>query len=158
MLGHSSIFPQKAILPPEVLGHSSISPLQNFASPSATASSISDESHIVEPKQFSSVPEQCKYVVVELFAGILPVSCVCHSLSCPPLAVFFSEVDEDACAVIEKKWPQAIPLGDVKCLSEAVLISMVNQFPDVWWILTGGPPCTDVSLLKDDRAGAFGLF
>ena len=97
-----------------------------------------------------------QYVLLELFGGILPCSLVTSSFPNKPLATYFSEIDEDALAVITKQWPEAVPLGDIRSISLDVLAGMVSAHPEVTWVLTGGPPCTDVSLLKDSRDGAFG--
>ena len=72
------------------------------------------------------------------------------------LTTFYSEIDPDAQEVAKKQFPQAVALGNIKDISQDLLNSLVWQYPYTKWLVFGGPPCTDVSLLKSDRAGAYG--
>ncbi len=47
-------------------------------------------------------------------------------------------------------------MGDITTISEEVIIGLVALHVDSTWVIGGGPPCQDVSLLKRNRSGAFG--
>jgi DNA (cytosine-5)-methyltransferase 1 len=65
---------------------------------------------------------------------------------------YFSEVDEYAIKVYEKRFPKAIGLGDIRAIKGALL-------PDGDWSITGGFPCQDISVagkgagLAGERSG-----
>jgi DNA (cytosine-5)-methyltransferase 1 len=52
---------------------------------------------------------------------------------------YYSEVDRYASAVFQKRFPDAVPLGDVRGVHKEGL-------PDGDWYLAGGFPCQDVSI------------
>jgi DNA (cytosine-5)-methyltransferase 1 len=52
---------------------------------------------------------------------------------------YFSEVDEYAISVYRKRFPEAIPLGDIKKIDG-------TKLPQGKWILSGGFPCQDISI------------
>ena len=54
------------------------------------------------------------------------------------------------------QFPSAINLGDITLISEQIIVDLIGKHPDSVWIMGGGPPCTDVSLLNADRIGAMG--
>ena len=53
--------------------------------------------------------------------------------------------------------PAALSLGDIEELKLQDVLAVVNQYPNALVTMVGGPPCTDVSLLKHNRQGAFGV-
>ncbi|MDR1072502.1 MAG: DNA cytosine methyltransferase [Treponema sp.] len=52
---------------------------------------------------------------------------------------YFSEVDDYAIRIYRKRFPDAVPLGDVRNIHGADL-------PEGEWIITGGFPCQDISV------------
>jgi DNA (cytosine-5)-methyltransferase 1 len=71
---------------------------------------------------------------------------------------FFSEVNQYAIDIFSKRFPGAIPLGDVREIKGAAL-------PSGQWIITGGFPCQDIScagkkkgIAQGTRSGLFFQF
>ena len=93
---------------------------------------------------------------IELFGGILSASHALDALGIVPTAVFFSEIDSDAIIVASTAFPLAFNLGDVEKVDEAQILNICEQFQGCSFLLTGGVPCTNVSLLNASREGAFG--
>jgi hypothetical protein len=112
-------------------------------------------SPLVVDKSLSRSTNQ-PFILLELFGGILPVAVVAQMLQCDPIAHFFSEIDPDALTVASDRWPDAINLGDINEITSNTLLRLTEKFPEAKWFVSGGPPCTDVSLLKTHRAGANG--
>jgi DNA (cytosine-5)-methyltransferase 1 len=52
---------------------------------------------------------------------------------------YFSEVDKYAISIYQKRFPEAIPLGDIKTINGAKL-------PKGRWVMSGGFPCQDISI------------
>ena len=96
-------------------------------------------------------------IALELFAGIMVWSTVSGEMNIPTLS-FFSEVDQDALLVAHGIHPEAVPLGDIQAISVERVLDLAMEYPNALFTCVGGPPCTDVSLLKEGRAGAFGQF
>jgi DNA (cytosine-5)-methyltransferase 1 len=67
---------------------------------------------------------------------------------------YFSEVDDYAIGVYKKRFPEAVPLGDVRNIRG-------KELPEGRWIITGGFPCQDISVagnkagLEGERSGLF---
>lgn len=68
---------------------------------------------------------------------------------------FYSEIDEYACKVYQKRFPDAVALGDIRNIDgERLKREYSGQ-----WIITGGFPCQDISVagkgegLSGDRSG-----
>jgi DNA (cytosine-5)-methyltransferase 1 len=65
---------------------------------------------------------------------------------------YFSEVDDYAIGIYRKRFPDAVPLGDVRNIRG-------KDLPKGNWIITGGFPCQDISVagkgagLDGDRSG-----
>ena len=74
-----------------------------------------------------------------------------------PSVSVFSEIDPDAMLVGTCHYPAAISLGDIEELTLQDVLALVEKYPNSLVTMVGGPPCTDVSLLKHNRQGAFGV-
>jgi DNA (cytosine-5)-methyltransferase 1 len=65
---------------------------------------------------------------------------------------YFSEIDQYAAGVFQKRFPEAVALGDVRSIE-------YDKLPKGEWIITGGFPCQDISVagkgagLDGDRSG-----
>jgi DNA (cytosine-5)-methyltransferase 1 len=65
---------------------------------------------------------------------------------------YFSEVDNYAVSIYQKRFPDAIPLGDIRKIDG-------TKLPKGRWVLSGGFPCQDISIagkgagLEGDRSG-----
>ena len=95
-------------------------------------------------------------ILVELFGGMLVAHAVLQRLGVPILASFHSETDEDALTLQQANCPGSQQLGASECLDLSLLRAAHSTFPEAPWICCGGPPCTDVSVLKPDRLGSVG--
>ena len=71
-------------------------------------------------------------------------------------ASYFSEICSDSCLVANTQFPSAINLGDIRLITQQHITDIVKKWPDRYWLLTGGPPCQDVSLLNSDGCGSWG--
>ena len=71
-------------------------------------------------------------------------------------AHYYSEVEADALLVAKVNHPGAIPLGSVVDIDDDVIWAIVTRQPHALFLLGGGPPCTDVSLVNAFRKGANG--
>jgi DNA (cytosine-5)-methyltransferase 1 len=73
---------------------------------------------------------------------------------------YFSEIDEYAISVYKKRFPDAIPLGDIRKI-QVMGIDREVQYEDAQyieqgdWIITGGFPCQDISI-AGKGAGIYG--
>ena len=75
---------------------------------------------------------------LDLFAGIGG-----FAIGMPPVRRrFFSEVDAAAIAVYQRRFPDAIFLGDIRAIDGERL----RREYDGEWIITGGFPCQDISV------------
>jgi DNA (cytosine-5)-methyltransferase 1 len=52
---------------------------------------------------------------------------------------YFSEVDKYAISIYQRRFPDAIPLGDIRNIN-------TKKLPKGNWIITGGFPCQDISI------------
>jgi DNA (cytosine-5)-methyltransferase 1 len=52
---------------------------------------------------------------------------------------YFSEVDNYAIAIYQKRFPEAIPLGDIRKIDG-------SKLPKGRWVISGGFPCQDISI------------
>jgi DNA (cytosine-5)-methyltransferase 1 len=52
---------------------------------------------------------------------------------------YFSEVDKYAISIYQKRFPEAMPLGDIKRIEG-------TKLPKGRWIMSGGFPCQDISI------------
>lgn len=88
---------------------------------------------------------------LDLFAGIGG-----FAIGMPPMQRrFFSEIDEYACRVYRKRFPDAVALGDIRTIDgERLQREYSGQ-----WVITGGFPCQDISVagkgagLSGERSG-----
>ena len=95
-------------------------------------------------------------VLVELFGGILSTSEACRQLGLSIAQCYYSETDPDAILVNQVNWPTAINLGDIEKIDEDVVCGIYTSHPDSLILITGGPPCQDVSALEGNADGAMG--
>ena len=95
-------------------------------------------------------------VLVELFSGILPGSVAADALGIPVAATLFSEVDEAALRVASVQYPDAVPLGPIQGIVPDTIRNIIDSYPRALFVILGGPPCQDVSLLNEQRRGADG--
>ena len=103
----------------------------------------------------ATVKRSPQVVVIELFGGILPVTAALKKCGISALS-FFSEIASDPIEVATAHWPEAIQIGDVRCLKLEWMDKVVADNPDSLIWLTGGVPCKDVSQLNSNRRGASG--
>ena len=96
------------------------------------------------------------FVLIELFGGILIGSTACAQLNLNVIATYYSEILEDAIKVASTLFPDAVSLGDITTITDAVVTSIIQLFPESIFVIMGGPPCQDVILLNEDRDGAMG--
>ncbi len=96
-------------------------------------------------------------VLVELFAGLLPLACAAEKLGLQVEAAFYSEVDADALLVAATSVPDAKCLGPVESIVSEVVEDTVAAHPDAVICIGARPPCTDTTLLKRKRSGAAGV-
>ena len=100
--------------------------------------------------------DEAPLVLIELFGGLLSGAFAFQFLGWPVAAHYYSETEPDALYLAAINFPDAVNLGDIRKISDAVLTQMANKFPAALFVLAGGPPCTDVSLLNATRVGADG--
>ena len=103
-----------------------------------------------------SIVASVTVLAFEFFAGIMIWSTALGACGVPSVSVF-SEIDPDAILVSTCHHPAALSLGDIEELTLQDVLAVVEQYPNALVTMVGGPPCTDVSLLKHDRQGAFGV-
>ena len=103
-----------------------------------------------------SIVASVTVLAFEFFAGIMIWSTALGACGVPSVSVF-SEIDPDAILVSTCHHPAALSLGDIEELTLQDVLAVVDQYPNALVTMVGGPPCTDVSLLKHDRQGAFGV-
>eukprot|EP00973_Karenia_brevis_P062571 8699695-Karenia_brevis.AAC.1 len=82
----------------------------------------------------------------------MPISIAANELNLPVTKTYSSEIDPIALHVAAVNFPEAVPLGDIHEVSQEVIVTIVEQFPDSLFVLGAGPPCTDVSFLKSQGA------
>lgn len=89
---------------------------------------------------------------LDLFAGIGGFSLGAYWAGLRFDAHYFSEVDDYAIRVYQQRFPDAVPLGDIRDIRGADL-------PEGEWIIAGGFPCQDISVagkgagLAGERSG-----
>jgi DNA (cytosine-5)-methyltransferase 1 len=76
---------------------------------------------------------------IDLFSGIGGWSLGAFMAGWSFTEHYYSEVDSYASSVFQKRFPEAIPLGDIHNISKGGL-------PDGDWYLAGGFPCQDISV------------
>jgi DNA (cytosine-5)-methyltransferase 1 len=89
---------------------------------------------------------------MDLFSGIGGFSLGAYLADMKFDKHYFSEVDKYAISIYQKRFPNAIPLGDIRNIN-------TKKLPEGRWIITGGFPCQDISIggkgsgLDGDRSG-----
>ena len=91
------------------------------------------------------------FVIIELFSGIMIGSTACSQLGLHIVATFYSEIQADAMRVAATLFPEAVSLGDISFITAEVVDKIVNLHPNSVFLVMGGPPCQDVSLLNEER-------
>jgi DNA (cytosine-5)-methyltransferase 1 len=76
---------------------------------------------------------------IDLFAGIGGWSLGAYLAGWAFEGHYFSEIDKYASAVFQRRFPDAIPLGDIRKINKRGL-------PDGDWYLAGGFPCQSISV------------
>jgi hypothetical protein len=72
-------------------------------------------------------------------------------------AAYSSEIAPDALAVQALSWPHVEQLGAIEYISDSILRAIATQHPaECLFILSGGPPCVNVTHLNADKTGAHG--
>lgn len=71
-------------------------------------------------------------------------------------ATYYSDICADSLLVAGTLFPEAIPIVAIERVTASAIAALVKKWPDANFLLGGGPPCTDVSLLKSGNAGAMG--
>ena len=74
---------------------------------------------------------------VDLFSGIGGFPLGMHSAGWRVEKHYFSEIDPWCAELYQKRFPDAIPLGDIR---------QITDLPKGDWVITGGFPCTDISI------------
>lgn len=86
--------------------------------------------------------------VLSLFSGIGGFDLAYELAFAPGGNFYYSEIDKYALEIYQKRFPNAVPLGDVTKINVASL----PEFD----IIMGGSPCQDLSIAKKDRQGLDG--
>ena len=97
-------------------------------------------------------------VLVEILNGIMSMALALEEEGVFPVGHFYSDTCKDAQLMANHHWPDALSSGDVELITHQQLESLFQRFEalNVLWIIVGGPPCVDVSLLNSGRTGAHG--
>jgi len=97
---------------------------------------------------------------LDLFSGIGGFALGAHRAGMRFAAHYFSEVDPWAVELYQKRFPDAIPLGDIRGIDGKALADTAradgesrtgrrgirkSDTPRAGWVLTGGFPCQDIS-------------
>jgi DNA (cytosine-5)-methyltransferase 1 len=80
-----------------------------------------------------------KYYYLDLFSGIGGFALGAYWAGMRFHGHYFSEVDDYAIGIYKKRFPDAVPLGDVRNIRG-------KELPKGRWIITGGFPCQDISV------------
>ena len=105
-----------------------------------------------------NIPEDHDFVQilsVGLFDGISALRVALDALGVPVAGHVSVEMSPEATRVVESFFPDAIHVGNIEEVSEALCQEWALRFPGVGLIIVGsGPPCQGVSGLNFDRRGA----
>jgi len=88
-----------------------------------------------------------QYNIIDLFSGIAGFAKGAYDAGMEFDKHFFSEVDEYAIQVYQKRFPNAIPLGDITKIDTKQILSGSNGD----FILAGGFPCQDISVAGNQK-------
>ena len=80
-------------------------------------------------------------VLVELFAGLLPLSLAAERLNLRIVAVYASEVCEGALLVAQHNWPEVIMLGRIEGVTRGVVAGIVTRHTGARIVVAAGVPC-----------------
>jgi DNA (cytosine-5)-methyltransferase 1 len=95
-----------------------------------------------------------KSIFVDLFAGIGGFALGAYWAGLRFDEHYYSEIDKCACEVYQARFPEAINLGDIKKID-------CKKLPEGEYILAGGFPCQDISLMghmkgiEGERSGLY---
>ena len=87
-------------------------------------------------------------VLLELFAGLLPLATAAKELSIPIQASFAAEVSEDALTVTRVTHPSTIQLGGVQDISKETVKNIVQEHGEALYLMAGCLPRVDLSYPK----------
>jgi len=90
-----------------------------------------------------------KWNYLDLFSGIGGFALGAYWAGLVVENHYYSEVDPYAIEVYQRRFPDAVPLGDVRSIS---------KLPDGKWIITGGFPCQPFSSAARGRNNAIDLW
>lgn len=89
---------------------------------------------------------------VDLFAGIGGFALGAYWAGWRFDRHYFSEIDPWCCRLYQQRFPDAVPLGDIRAIDG-------ESLPSGDWVITGGFPCQDISYaghglgIKGERSG-----
>jgi DNA (cytosine-5)-methyltransferase 1 len=89
---------------------------------------------------------QKKTYFLDLFSGIGGFALAAYNTGLRFDEHYFSEIDNYAVSIYQKRFPNAIPLGDIRGLD-------YEKLPKGEWLVTGGFPCQPHSTIRHDRKG-----
>jgi DNA-cytosine methyltransferase len=98
-----------------------------------------------------------KRYYLDLFSGIGGFALGAYWAGMKFYGHYFSEVNDYAIKVYQKRFPDAVPLGDIRNIKG-------RELPKGRWIITGGFPCQDISVagnkagLEGERSGLFSKY
>jgi DNA (cytosine-5)-methyltransferase 1 len=76
---------------------------------------------------------------LSLFSGIGGFDLAAHRAGLRFDGHYFSETDGYAAGLFQKRFPEAVPLGDVRSID-------YGKLPEGEWVIAGGPPCQPFSV------------
>ena len=92
-------------------------------------------------------------IILEFFAGLLPLVHVAENLALPIAAHFSSESDPTTCTVQQCNFPSVIQMGDIREVTNEYIIGILEQFSESLVVFGAGVPCAEVSALNQHGGG-----
>ena len=82
-------------------------------------------------------------VLIELFAGLLPLATAAKELGITIKASYSAEVSEDALTVARSAHSATVQLGDVQSITREVVQDIVQEHGEALYLLSGSLPSVD---------------